>query len=161
MAKASQGGGGGPDILLIAAVGAMAFLALRSRTAGATGVPMTTASQLRPDYTAQRNIAYTQAGVGLLASLRGLGGGSGSSGSGGGWSLGNLFGTGSPDALFSGGGTATVGGIFGGRGYDVANFNNGYGNFEESMSGLTDKEIGNLNGAYGFGSLVQYPGFGG
>ena len=161
MAKDWLGGGGGPDILLIAAVGAMAFLALRSRTAGAAGVPMTTSNQLRPDYTAQRNIAYTQAGISLLASLRGLGGGSGSSGSGGGWSLGNLFGTGSPDALYSGGGKATVGGIFGGSGYDVANFNNGYGNYEESMSGLTNNEIGNLNGAYGFGSLVQFPGFGG
>lgn len=59
MAKAAAGGDG-PDFLLVAAVGAMAFLALRSRAATA-GVPMGTAAQLRPDYTAQRNIAYTQA----------------------------------------------------------------------------------------------------
>ncbi|NUO87671.1 MAG: hypothetical protein HOQ37_16380 [Cupriavidus sp.] len=152
-------------MLLIAAVGAMAFLALRSRAAMAGGVPGGTVAQLRPDYKTQRDLAYTQMGVGVVGSilggLRGLGGGGGPSGTGGGFSLGNIFGTGSPDSVYSGGGTADVGGVFGGNGFAVSNFNNGYGGFEEALSGLTDREIGNLNGAYGFGSLVQYPGFGG
>ncbi|XQU67515.1 hypothetical protein OJJOAM_000246 [Cupriavidus sp. H18C1] len=145
----------------------MAFLALRSRAASAAvgGVPVGTAAQLRPDYKTQRDLAYTQMGVGVVGSilggLRGLGGGAGPSGTGGGFSLGNIFGSGSPDSIYSGGGTAAVGGIFGGNGFTVSNFNNGYGAFEESMSGWTDREIGGLNGAYGFGSLVQYPGFGG
>lgn len=164
MAKAAAGGGG-PDLLMLAAVGAMAFLALRSRAAVAGSMPVGTTAQLRPDYKTQRDMAYTQMGVGVVGSilggLRGLGGGGGPSGTGGGFSLGNIFGSGSPDAIYSGGGTADVGGIFGGNGFAVSNFNNGYGNFEESMSGLTDREIGGLNGAYGFGSLVQYPGFGG
>ncbi len=143
MAKASQGGGGGPDILLIAAVGAMAFLALRSRTAGATGLPVATVSQLRPDYTAQRNIAYTQAGIGLLGTISGL------------------FGSGSPDNVLSGG---KVSGIFGG-GNSAAleyNANNGWLGWlgRDATDGFTPAEFGSLNGAYTFGSPVENPSLG-
>lgn len=140
MAKARAGaGGGGPDLMLIAAVGAMAVLALRSRAAVAsTGVPVGTAAQLRPDYTAQRNIAYTQAGVGLLGTIAGL------------------FGAGSPDAIISG---APVSGVFGG-GNSAAldyNANNGWLGWlgRDATDGFTPAEFGNLNGAYTFGSPVE------
>ncbi|WP_156173779.1 hypothetical protein [Cupriavidus basilensis] len=144
MAKASQrGGGGGPDILLIAAVGAMAFLALRSRTAGATGVPMTTAAGLRPDYTAQRNIAYTQAGLGLLGTISGL------------------FGAGSPDTVLNGG---QVSGIFGGGNSAALEYNNLNGYLGQlgidATNGFTPAEFGNLNGAYTYGSQVESPSLG-
>lgn len=143
MAKASQGGGGGPDILLIAAVGAMAFLALRSRTAGAAGMPMTTASQLRPDYTAQRNIAYTQAGMGLLGTLAGM------------------WGSGSPDNVLSGG---KVSGWFGGGNSEAIEYNNQNGYIGQlgidATDGWTTGQFGNMNGAYTFGSPVESPGLG-
>lgn len=145
MAKArAAAGGGGPDFLLIAAVGAMAFLALRSRAAiSATGVPVGTASQIRPDYTAQRNIAYTQAGMGLLGTIAGM------------------FGAGSPDSVISGG---KVSGIFGG-GNSAAleyNANNGWLGWlgQDATDGYTPAEFGNLNGAYTFGSPVESPGLG-
>ncbi|WP_404993337.1 hypothetical protein [Cupriavidus pauculus] len=140
MAKARAGaGGGGPDLMLMAAVGAMAFLALRSRAAvAATGVPMGTAAQLRPDYTAQRNIAYTQAGVGLLGTIAGM------------------FGAGSPDSVISGG---KVSGVFGGGNSNALEYNsfNGYlGQLGmDATDGFTPAEFGNYNGAYTFGSPIE------
>ncbi|WP_423197142.1 hypothetical protein DFLDMN_000718 [Cupriavidus sp. H19C3] len=140
MAK-GHAGGGGPDFLLIAAIGAMAFLAMRSRAAfSATGVPMGTATQLRPDLTAQRNIAYTQAGIGIVGTIAGL------------------FGAGSPDAVIGG---APVSGLFGG-GTSAAldyNANSGWLGYlgRDATDGFTPGEFGNLNGAYTFGSPVEVP----
>ncbi|MGY2488515.1 hypothetical protein [Cupriavidus sp. CP313] len=131
-------------MLLIAAVGAMAFLALRSRAAtAATGVPAATAAQLRPDYTAQRNIAYTQAGMGLLGTIAGM------------------FGAGSPDSVLSGG---KVSGVFGGGNSNALEYNafNGYlGQLGmDATDGFTPSEFGSLNGAYTFGSPVEAPSLG-
>ncbi|MBY4945078.1 hypothetical protein K6V92_00370 [Cupriavidus respiraculi] len=145
MAKAKSGGGGGPDVLLIAAVGAMAYLALRSRTAvaGGTMMPAGTAATLRPDYTAQRNIAYTQAGLGLLGTLSGL------------------FGAGSPDAVWAGG---RVSGWFGGGDSNAIEYNNLNGYLGQlgidATNGYTPAEFGNYNGAYTFGSPVEFPSLG-
>ncbi|WP_427306607.1 hypothetical protein [Cupriavidus sp. H39] len=143
MAKAAAGGGG-PDLLLMAAVGAMAFLALRSRAAtAATGVPAATAVQLRPDYTAQRNIAYTQAGLGLVGTIAGM------------------FGAGSPDAILSGG---QVSGVFGGGNSNALEYNafNGYlGQLGmDATDGWTPAQFGSMNGAYTFGSQVEAPSLG-
>lgn len=141
MAKAAAGGGG-PDLLLIAAVGAMAFLALRSRSATAgTGVPVGTAAQLRPDYKAQRDLAYTQMGVGVAGSL--LGG------------LSNLWGAGSPDAVLTGGG------LFGSSTSDVIEYSRLGGYMGQLGIDATDgwnvPEFGKYNGAYTFGSTMESP----
>lgn len=127
----------------MAAVGAMAFLALRSRAAGATGVPVGTATTLRPDYTAQRNIAYTQAGLGLVGAISGL------------------FGAGSPDSILSGG---KVSGIFGGGTSNAIEYNNLNGYIGQlgidATDGWTPAEFGSMNGAYTFGSPVEAPSLG-
>lgn len=140
-ARAGAGGGGGPDILLVAAVGAMAFLALRSRAVGAV-VPTGTTT-LRPDYTAQRNIAYTQAGLGLVGAISGL------------------FGAGSPDSVLSGG---KVSGIFGGGTANAIEYNNLNGYLGQlgmdATDGWTPAEFGSMNGAYTFGSPVEAPSLG-
>lgn len=138
MAKAAAGGGG-PDLLMIAAVGAMALFALRSTKARAA-VPGTAVSQLRPDYTAQRNIAYTQAGLGLAGTIAGM------------------FGAGSPDSVISGG---KVSGVFGSGTSAALDYNatNGYiGSLGiDATNGYTPAEFGASNGAYTFGSLVESP----
>ncbi|CAJ96102.1 hypothetical protein E6A55_25830 [Cupriavidus necator H16] len=131
-------------MLLIAAVGAMAFLALRSRAAtAATGVPMGTAAQLRPDYSAQRNIAYASAGAGLVSSIIGA------------------FRSGSPDAVISG---APVTGVFGGGLSNALEYNaqNGYiGQLGiDATDGWTPGQFGSMNGAYTFGSQVESPSLG-
>jgi len=144
MAKAASGGGG-PDILLLAAVGAMAFLALRSRAASAAvgGVPVGTVAQLRPDYSAQRNIAYATAGAGLLSSIIGA------------------FRSGSPDAVIGG---APVTGIFGGGLSNALEYNahNGFlGQLGiDATDGWTPGQFGSMNGAYTFGSPVESPSLG-
>lgn len=143
MAKAAAGGGG-PDLLLMAAVGAMAFLALRSRAAtAATGVPVGTAAQLRPDFKAQRDLAYTQMGVGMLGNLIGA------------------FASGSPDQVISG---APVTGVFGGGLSNALEYNaqNGYiGQLGiDAMDGWTPGQFGSMNGAYTFGSSVESPSLG-
>lgn len=144
MAK-GHAGGGGPDLLLIAAVGAMAFLAMRSRGAlagGVVGLPQGS-SQLRPDYTAQRNVAYTQAGLGLLGTLA------------------NVWGSGSPDAILSGG---RVSGIFGGGNSNATEYNNLNGYIGQlgidATDGWTPAQFGSMNGAYTFGSPVESPSLG-
>lgn len=144
MAKGAVGGGGGPDIVLLAAVAGMAFLALRSRAAmGATGMQLATAAQLRPDYTAARNIAYTQAGVGLLGTIAGM------------------FGAGSPDATLQGG---MVSGAFGGGNSLALDYNehNGFLGWlgRDATDGFTPAEFGSTNGAYTFGSQVEPPSIG-
>lgn len=143
MAKARGGaGGGGPDILLIGAVAAMGYLALRSRGAMAATVPTGTTT-LRPDYTAQRNIAYTQAGLGLVGAISGL------------------FGAGSPDSILSGG---KVSGIFGGGTSNAIEYNNLNGYIGQlgidATNGWTPAEFGSMNGAYTFGSPVEAPSLG-
>ncbi|WP_444632765.1 hypothetical protein [Cupriavidus oxalaticus] len=138
MAKAAAGGGG-PDLLLIAAVGAMAFLALRSRAAVA-GVPAQTAAQLRPDYTAQRNLAYAQMGVGLLGTVAG-------------W-----LGSGSPDGVIGG---SPVSGIFGSTSVDATEYRNLNGWLGQLGIDATDgwnvPEFDRYNGAYTYGSLMESP----
>lgn len=141
MAKAAAGGGG-PDLLMLAAVGAMAFLALRSRAASAV-VPVGTATQLRPDYKTQRDLAYTQMGVGVVGSLLGM------------------FGAGSPDAVLSG---APVTGVFGGGLSNAIEYNNQNGFIGQlgidATDGWTPGQFGSMNGAYTFGSPVESPSLG-
>lgn len=139
MANAAAGGGG-PDFLMLAAVGAMAFLALRSRGAvAAGGVPARTAGSLRPDYGAQRDLGYAQIGAGLLGSI-----------------LGGLGRSGSPDQAF-----APVTGIFGGSLPTVLDYNASGGYLgtamREATDGFTPAEFGRYNGAYTFGSPVEAP----
>lgn len=142
MAKAAAGGGG-PDLFMIAAVGAMAFLALRSRAAGAAVAPVGTATQLRPDFKTQRDLAYTQMGIGVVGSLLGM------------------FGAGSPDAVLSG---APVTGVFGGGLSNALEYNaqNGYiGQLGiDATDGWTPGQFGSMNGAYTFGSPVESPSLG-
>lgn len=141
MAKASAGGGG-PDILLIGAVGLMAFMALRSGALGTARAATVLPATAQPDYKAQRNLIYAQAGVGLAGGLAAA--------------LGNLFQSGTPENIY--GGSSPVYGIFGGGLSNALEFNQNGGNLmADATDGWSLRDFGNLNGAYTFGSAVESP----
>lgn len=146
MAKASAGGGG-PDILLIGAVGLMAFMALRSGALGTARAATVLPATAQPDYKAQRDLIYAQAGVGLAGGLAAA--------------LGNLFQSGTPENIFGGSTSIPYGSRTGGALSTAIEFNRQGGQmWNDGFDGFSLGQFGSTNGAYSFGSPVEAPALG-